>query len=324
MDEATTFIGDAQLPLFTKRPQYSKSNTDLNAHTQSLLKAGKHRFPTRHLWDLYHAKRAEHHEYGENLTQLNEEPISTLPSFMEHYNNTPFEGLAFREAFHFTKYGVKPLWEDPRNQAGGAWHFRIKDTGRAIPWKQKEKPKEVGQTGEPKNQEHGEEWKYKEKVEGTKDAKLEENLHGTNQEESKIVQKEKKLEEQGLFEKIVFMAVNDNFAEVMESEKDDLCVVSYVKGLTGSSILIWNRRADSEKSVRAIKDLVLSIASDADRAWLQMGHNCSYKKHRDHKNFSAEEAERLWANSAKNDGPLKRSKILQPDGTVSVLSGANP
>ena len=323
MDEATTFTGDVQLPPFTKRPQNSKANTDLNAHTQSLLKAGKHRFPTRHLWDLYHAKRAEHHEYGENLTQLNEEPISTLPSFMEHYNNTPLEGLKFREAFHFTKYTVKPLWEDPRNQAGGAWHFRIKDTGRAIPGKQKEEPKEVGQTSEPKNEGNGEEGKHNEKVEGIKDAKLEEKLHGTNQ-ETKMMQQEKKLQEQGLFEKVVFMAVNDNFAEVMESEKDDLCVVSYVKGLTGSSILIWNRRAESEKSVRAIKDLVLSFASDADRTWLQMGHNCSYKKHRDHKNFDAEEADKLSADSANSDGPLKRSKILQPDGTFSVLSGANP
>ncbi|MDI1489314.1 MAG: hypothetical protein OHK93_008592 [Ramalina farinacea] len=324
MDEATSFTGDAQLQPFTKRPQYSKTNTGLNAHTRSLLKAGKHRFPTRHLWDLYHAKRAEHHEYGENLTQLNEEPISTLPSFMEHYNNTPLEGLKFREAFHFTKYTVKPLWEDPRNQAGGAWHFRIKDTGRAIPGKQKEEPKEVGQKGELKNEEHGEEWKHKEKVEGMKDVKLEENPHGTNQEETKLMQQQKKLDEQSLFEKVVFMAVNDNFAEVMESEKDDLCVVSYVKGLTSSSILIWNRRADSEKSVQAIKDLVLSFASDADRAWLQMGHNCSYKKHRDHKDFNAEEADQLSSKSAQDDSPLKRSKILQPDGTFSVLSGANP
>ena len=323
MDEATPFT-DAQLPPFIKRPQYSKANTELNAHTKSLLKAGKHRFPTRHLWDLYHAKRVERHGYGKNLTQLNEEPISTLPSFMEHYNNTPFESLAFREAFHFTKYTVKPLWEDPRNQAGGAWHFRIKDAGHATPWKQKEEPKGVGQTGEPENKDHGEEWKYKEKVEEMKDVKLEEKLHGTNQEETKIVQQKMKLEEQGLFEKIVFMAVNDNFAEVMESEKDDLCVVSYVKGLTGSSILIWNRRADSDESVRAIKDLVLSAASDADRAWLQMGHNCSYKKHRDDKSFDTELADRLLAGSARNDGPLKCSKILQSDGTVSVLSGTNP
>ena len=324
MDEATTFIGDAGSPPFNKRPQYTKSNADLNAHTHSLLKAGKHRFPTRHLWDLYHAKRADHHKYGENLTRLNEEPISTLPSFMEHYNNIPLEGLKFREAFHFTKYTVKPLWEDPRNQAGGAWHFRIKDAVRAIPWNQKEEPKELGQGGEPKNKEHGEEWKHEEKVEGMKDVKLEENPRGTNQEETKLVQQQKKLEEQSLFEKVVFMAVNDNFAEVMESEEDDLCVVSYVKGLTGSSILIWNRRAESEKSVRAIKELVLSFASDADRAWLQMGHNCSYKKHRDHKDFNAEEADKLSADSAKKDGPLKRSKILQPDGTFSVLSGANP
>ena len=321
MDEAATFIGDAQPPPFSKRPQYCKANTDLNAHTQSVLKAGKNRFPTRHLWDLYHAKRVEHHGYGKNLTQLNEEPISTLPSFMKHYNNTPFEGLAFREAFHFTKYTVKPLWEDPRNEAGGAWHFRVKDTGRALPSKQKEEPK-VGQTGELKNKENGEDWKHKEKVEGTKDVKLEEKLHRTDQEEMKIVQQEKKLEEQGLFEKIVFMAVNDDFAEAVESEKDDLCVVSYVKGWTGSSILIWNRRADSEKSVRAIKDLVLSSASDADRAWLQMGHNCSYKKHRDDKSFDTKLADRLSAKPASNDVSLKHSKILHPDGTVSVSSGA--
>lgn len=314
MDEATSFVGDRQPPLFINRSQYPRPNTDLNALTQSLLKAGKHRFPTRHLWDLHHAKRIEHHGHGENLTRLNEEPISTLPSFMEYYNNTPFESLVFREAFHFTKYTVKPLWEDPRNQAGGAWHFRIKDTGRDIPWKQNE---------EPKGMEHDKELEHQ-KGEATGEFENEEKLHGTTQEDMNIVQQEKKLEEQGLFEKVLFMAVNDNFAEVMESEKDDLCVVSYVKGWTGSSVLIWNRRADLEKSVQAIKDLVLSNASDADRAWLQMGHNCSYKKHRDDKNFNTELADRLLADSAKNDIPLKRSKIPQSDGVGSVLSGGNP
>ena len=44
---------------------------------------------------------------------------------MQYYNNFPFASLRLKDAAHFSKHTVKPMWEDARNQDGGAWYFRI-------------------------------------------------------------------------------------------------------------------------------------------------------------------------------------------------------
>jgi len=41
------------------------------------------------------------------------------------YNNTPFESLALRDSLLLFKKNVRPVWEDSRNNKGGAWTFRV-------------------------------------------------------------------------------------------------------------------------------------------------------------------------------------------------------
>ena len=44
-------------------------------------------------------------------------------------NNTPFQNLNLRDTILLFKKNVKPIWEDPRNNKGGAWSFRISKSG---------------------------------------------------------------------------------------------------------------------------------------------------------------------------------------------------
>ena len=53
------------------------------------------------------------------------------------YNNiTGPERLALRCSLHFIHKGVKPLWEDPANEHGGAWNFRTAKADTAVVWRE--------------------------------------------------------------------------------------------------------------------------------------------------------------------------------------------
>ena len=53
------------------------------------------------------------------------------------YNNTAGpEKLALRCSLHFMHKGVKPLWEDPQNERGGAWNFRIAKASTPVVWRE--------------------------------------------------------------------------------------------------------------------------------------------------------------------------------------------
>jgi len=53
------------------------------------------------------------------------------------YNNiTGPERLALRCSLHFIHKGVKPLWEDPKNEHGGAWNFRTAKADTALVWRE--------------------------------------------------------------------------------------------------------------------------------------------------------------------------------------------
>ncbi|KAK6350143.1 hypothetical protein TWF696_006388 [Orbilia brochopaga] len=90
--------------------------------------------PLRHEWTFWHDKyqsegaaaataAAGSDSYASQLKELAN--ISTIQDFWQVYNNTPFESLALRDSLLMFKKNVKPIWEDPRNNKGGAWTFRI-------------------------------------------------------------------------------------------------------------------------------------------------------------------------------------------------------
>ena len=159
---------------------------------------------------------------------------------MQYYNNYPFQNLRMKDAAHFFKHTVKPIWEDARNQDGGAWYFKIPDEDR--------------------------------KGAGSKE------------------------EQEGLalqfFQQVLLMAVNEQFDDVIQP-RDDLCGISVSKRWKGSTIIIWTRRADEEKTIQAIKDVVLSQVSDSVKRILEDGKNCYYKGHREHTGFDDALARRL-------------------------------
>ncbi|KAF2797375.1 translation initiation factor eIF4e [Melanomma pulvis-pyrius CBS 109.77] len=53
------------------------------------------------------------------------EQIISVKEFYQHFNNIPVESLKLRDSIHLFHLGVKPLWEDPRNEKGGAYYFRV-------------------------------------------------------------------------------------------------------------------------------------------------------------------------------------------------------
>ncbi|KAF2825810.1 translation initiation factor eIF4e [Ophiobolus disseminans] len=69
-------------------------------------------------------KSANSEEYASRPKPLGDQIIS-VKEFYQHFNNIPVESLKLRDSIHLFHLGVKPVWEDPRNQRGGAWYFKI-------------------------------------------------------------------------------------------------------------------------------------------------------------------------------------------------------
>ena len=69
-------------------------------------------------------KSAQSEEYASRPKPLGDQIIS-VKEFYQHFNNIPVESLKLRDSIHLFHLGVKPVWEDPRNQRGGAWYFKI-------------------------------------------------------------------------------------------------------------------------------------------------------------------------------------------------------
>ncbi|KAG0220935.1 eukaryotic translation initiation factor 4E member 3-like protein [Mortierella sp. GBAus27b] len=94
--------------------------------------------PLRNDWVFWldkFAANATPAEYTENLKEIAD--VNTVQSFWSVYNNiTGPENLALRCSLHFIHKGVKPLWEDPKNEHGGAWNFRTAKTDTAMAWRE--------------------------------------------------------------------------------------------------------------------------------------------------------------------------------------------
>ena len=97
-------------------------------------------FPLVHSWDFWYEKppgqtpiqpKAETSPasatqaapYQSQLTLLHS--ISDVGGFWSVWNNFNFAAVPYRESCHLFHTTVKPVWEDQRNERGGAWSFRV-------------------------------------------------------------------------------------------------------------------------------------------------------------------------------------------------------
>ncbi|OAD72163.1 hypothetical protein PHYBLDRAFT_25471, partial [Phycomyces blakesleeanus NRRL 1555(-)] len=56
--------------------------------------------------------------------------------FWSVYNNIDGpEKLGFRSNLHFMRKGIKPIWEDPRNEYGGSFNFKIPKAQSPLAWR---------------------------------------------------------------------------------------------------------------------------------------------------------------------------------------------
>jgi len=94
-------------------------------------------YPLRHEWVFWHERNnpnASEETWEDQLKEIAQ--ISTVQSFWQVFNNTPFATLPLRDSLHLFKKNVKPVWEDPRNKNGGAWTFRVPKVNSLEFWKE--------------------------------------------------------------------------------------------------------------------------------------------------------------------------------------------
>lgn len=126
-------LSTSNLPTATPEEQ---STTASPARGTAMLNSifNKMRVPEfRHKWMFWAEKgqqaapkdkSASSEEYASRPKPLGDQIIS-VKEFYQHFNNIPVESLKLRDSIHLFHLGVKPVWEDPRNQRGGAWYFKI-------------------------------------------------------------------------------------------------------------------------------------------------------------------------------------------------------
>jgi hypothetical protein len=86
--------------------------------------------PFVHQWAFWHdrqdrklADSSAESEYESRLLQLAD--IADVRQFWEMFNNFDVSSLKLRDSVHLFHAGIRPIWEDPRNERGGAWTFRV-------------------------------------------------------------------------------------------------------------------------------------------------------------------------------------------------------
>lgn len=73
-------------------------------------------------------------DYESNLKEISS--VKTVQKFWSIYNNIDGpDKLGFRSNFHFMKKGIKPIWEDPMNEYGGSYNFKISKKQTVTVWR---------------------------------------------------------------------------------------------------------------------------------------------------------------------------------------------
>ncbi|RGB31826.1 translation initiation factor eIF 4e-like domain-containing protein [Rhizophagus diaphanus] len=112
----------------------SNANTlPTNSTTKSSVVNSKSQ--TTDSWKNNSLRSSKEKEYEENLKSV--ATVNTVQSFWSVYNNIigP-DQLQFRSSLHFMKSGIRPVWEDPHNENGGAWSFRVNKSESKIVWRE--------------------------------------------------------------------------------------------------------------------------------------------------------------------------------------------
>ncbi|OJD10801.1 hypothetical protein AJ78_08286 [Emergomyces pasteurianus Ep9510] len=80
--------------------------------------------PLQYHWTVWYEKYSESSNYDERLYILHED-VADIGTFYRVYNNYPWDKVRVRDTVHIFRKGTKPVWEDPENQKGGCWTFRV-------------------------------------------------------------------------------------------------------------------------------------------------------------------------------------------------------
>lgn len=103
--------------------------------------------PLVHVWEFWHDRQdrkpsggtaaaadSDTASYEARLVKMT--TVTDVREFWELFNNFDVMKLPLRDTVHLFHKGIKPLWEDPRNNRGGAWTFRVpKDKAKEF-WKE--------------------------------------------------------------------------------------------------------------------------------------------------------------------------------------------
>ncbi|KXS96010.1 hypothetical protein AC578_3917 [Pseudocercospora eumusae] len=99
--------------------------------------------PLVHSWEFWHDRQdrsteaseaGKQHTYESRLEHLAQ--ISDVKAFWSVFNNFDLTRLQLRDSIHLFHKGVKPVWEDARNEKGGAWTFRVPKSQAPDFWKE--------------------------------------------------------------------------------------------------------------------------------------------------------------------------------------------
>ncbi|KAL8724106.1 MAG: hypothetical protein Q9181_006983 [Wetmoreana brouardii] len=209
--------------------------------------------PFTHTWYFVHERAptdstAAATDYSSRQTTLLED-IKTVKPFMQLLNNFPLANLKMKDSIHFFKRGVRPVWEDPRNVRGGAWTFRVNKSISAEFWT--------------------------------------EVLYMAVGEQIGGVVSPGKFPSVSLPHPSPFAFARPNAEPTVPPltprTGDDICGLSLSRRFSSDLILIWNRRADLQPSVDAIRDVVLAQLSPELKP---KEGSFYYKRHSDHAGFA--------------------------------------
>ena len=113
------------IPQPRSRPQLPRRSSSL--HKRVIAKLGP--LPFQYIWSAWHSKPVES-QYA--LTVLADN-VPDIATFYRIYKNLPWASIRQKDAIHFFRSGVKPLWEDVQNVDGGCWILKVrKEHERAI------------------------------------------------------------------------------------------------------------------------------------------------------------------------------------------------
>jgi len=74
-------------------------------------------------------------QYAANLKPIS--TVGTVQTFWSVFNNIVGpDKLASRGSLHFMKKGIQPAWEDPQNENGGAYNFKVKNKDSMFVWRE--------------------------------------------------------------------------------------------------------------------------------------------------------------------------------------------